>query len=68
MTAVIRSRPERPSGEGWFYSAEQQLLTQFRSDASALHSEWLELLTFSWIPPTATGAANHQADAAPQRP
>ena len=42
---------EKPNGEGWLYSEEQQLLTQFRSDARTLHAKWVELRTFTWIPP-----------------
>ena len=43
--------PEKPGSEGWLYSEEQQLLTQFRSDAATLHAKWVELRTFTWIPP-----------------
>ena len=31
--------PEKPGSEGWLYSEEQQLLTQFRSDAATLHAK-----------------------------
>ena len=41
---------EKPGGEGWLYSEEQQLLTQFRADARTLHAKWMELRTFTWIP------------------
>ena len=45
-------KPEgKPCGEGWLYSEEQQLLTQFRADARTLHAKWVELRTFTWIPP-----------------
>ena len=41
----------KPCGEGWLYSEEQQLLTQFRADARTLHAKCVELRTFTWIPP-----------------
>ena len=43
--------PEKPGGVGWLYSEEQQLLTQFRSDAATLHAKWVEVRTFSWVRP-----------------
>ena len=43
--------PEKPGGEGWLYSEEQQLRTQFRADARTLRAKWVELWTFTWIPP-----------------
>ena len=43
--------PQKAGGEGWFYSEEQQLLTQFRADARTLHAKWVELRTFTWVPP-----------------
>ena len=42
---------QKTGGEGWFYSEEQQLLTQFHADARTLHAKWVELRTFTWIPP-----------------
>ena len=57
---------EKPNGEGWLYSEEQQLLTQFRADTRTLHAKWVELRTFTWIA-TQPSPANHQTNAAPQR-
>ena len=42
---------QKTGGEGWFYSEEQQLLTQFHTDARTLHAKWVELRTFTWVPP-----------------
>ena len=42
---------QKTGGEGWFYSEEQQLLTQFHADARTLHAKWVELRTFTWVPP-----------------
>ena len=42
---------QKTGGEGWFYSEEQQLLTQLHADARTLHAKWVELRTFTWVPP-----------------
>ena len=42
---------EQPGVEGSLDSEEQQLLTQFRSDAATLHAKWVEVRTFSWVRP-----------------
>ena len=42
---------QKTGGEGWFYSEEQQLLTQFHADARTLHAKWVELRSFTWVPP-----------------
>ena len=46
-----REPEEKPGGEGWLYSEEQLLLTQFRADDRTLHAKCVELRTFTWIPP-----------------
>ncbi|MDA9700184.1 hypothetical protein N9U74_03365 [Synechococcus sp. AH-736-M02] len=30
--------PEKPSGEGWLVSPEQQLLCQFKPDSATIHA------------------------------
>ena len=60
--------PEKHGSEGWLYSEEQQLLTQFRSDAATLHAKWVELRTFTWIPPQNPVPQNTRRMLHPNRP
>ena len=46
--------PERQGGEGWLYSEQQQLLTQFGPSTPTVHSKWVELRTYHWNPPRNT--------------
>ena len=32
--------PEKPGGEGWLVSPEQQLLCQFKPDTATVHAQW----------------------------
>ena len=32
--------PEKPGGEGWLVSPEQQLLCQFKPDSATVHAQW----------------------------
>ena len=43
--------PEKPGGEGWMVSSEQQLLCQFKADSATVHAQWVEVRTYSWAPP-----------------
>ena len=43
--------PEKPGGEGWLVSADQQKLVQFKPSMATVHAQWVEVLTFSRIPP-----------------
>ena len=36
-------RPEKPGGECWLVSAEQQLLCQFIPDSATVHAQWVAL-------------------------
>ena len=55
--------PEKPGGEGWLVSPEQQLLSQFKADSATVHAQWVAVSTYRWAPPHSTSAANPQADA-----
>jgi len=43
--------PEKPGGEGWLVSPEQQLLCQFKPDSETVHAQWVAVRTYSWVPP-----------------
>ena len=43
--------PEKPGGEGWLVSPEQQLLCQFKADMATVHAQWVAVRTYSWVPP-----------------
>nr|WP_115093539.1 DUF1651 domain-containing protein [Synechococcus sp. UW106] len=43
--------PEKPGGEGWLVSLEQQLLCQFKPDSATVHAQWVAVRTYSWVPP-----------------
>ena len=43
--------PEKPGGEGWLYSEQQQKVVQFIPDAPTAHGQWVILRTFHWRPP-----------------
>ena len=42
---------EKPEGEGWLVSPEQQLVCQFKPDTATAHSQWVAIRTFHWRPP-----------------
>ena len=42
---------QKPGGEGWLYSEQQQKLCHFKPSMATVHAQWVEVLTFSWIPP-----------------
>ena len=43
--------PEKPGGEGWLYSEQQQKLCHFKPSMATVHAQWVEVRTFQWIPP-----------------
>ena len=43
--------PEKPGGEGWLVSPEQQLLCQFKADSATVHAQCVAVRTYSWVPP-----------------
>ena len=43
--------PEKPGGEGWLVSPEQQLVCQFKPDSATVHAQWVAVRTYSWVPP-----------------
>ena len=43
--------PEKPGGEGWFFSEQQQRLCHFKSSMATVHAQWVEKRTFGWVPP-----------------
>ena len=43
--------PEKPGGEGWLVSPEQQLLCQFKPDSATVHAQWVAVRTYRWVPP-----------------
>ena len=43
--------PEKPGGEGWLYSGQQQRLCHFKPAMATVHAQWVEVRTFSWVPP-----------------
>ena len=43
--------PEKPGGEGWLVSPEQQLLCQFKPDTATVHAQWVAVRTYRWVPP-----------------
>ena len=43
--------PEKPGGEGWLVSPEQQLLCQFKADSATVHAQWLAVRHDRWVPP-----------------
>ena len=43
--------PEKPGGEGWLVSAEQQLVCQFKPDRATVHAQWVSVRTYRWVPP-----------------
>ena len=43
--------PEKPGGEGWLYSEQQQKLCHFKPSMATVHAQWVEVRTFHWIPP-----------------
>ncbi len=47
----INPAPEKPGGEGWLVSPEQQLLCQFESDMATVNAQWVAVSTYRWVPP-----------------
>mgnify|MGYP002000923045 CR=1 FL=1 len=43
--------PQKPGGEGWLFSEQQQKLCHFKPSMSTVHARWVEVRTFSWVPP-----------------
>ena len=41
---------QKHGGEGWLYSEQQQKLCHFKPSMATVHAQWVEVLTFSWIP------------------
>ena len=44
-------QPELHGGEGWLVHESQQLLVQFKPDTPTIHTRWVALRTFHWVPP-----------------
>lgn len=42
---------EKPDGEGWLVSPEQQKVVQFKHDLATAHVQWVAVRTYSWVPP-----------------
>lgn len=36
---------------GWLYSEQQQKLCHFNPSMTTVHTQWVEVRTFSWVPP-----------------
>jgi len=65
---------EKPGGEGWLYSAQQQRLCHFKPAMATVHAQWVEVRTFSWVPPrtpkdraAVTQQTHHPANSEPKR-
>ena len=43
--------PQKPGGEGWLYSEQQQKLCPFKPSMATVHAQWVEVRTFTWVPP-----------------
>ena len=43
--------PEKAGGEGWLYSEQQQKLCHFKPDTATVHSQWVAIRTYSYVPP-----------------
>ena len=43
--------PEKPGGEGWLVSPEQQLLFKFKPDSATGHAQSVAVRTYRWVPP-----------------
>ena len=43
--------PQKPGGEGWLYSEQQQKLCHFKPSMATVHAQWVEVRTFTWVPP-----------------
>ena len=43
--------PQKPGGEGWLYSEQQQKLCHFKPDTATVHAQWVALRTYSYAPP-----------------
>ena len=41
---------QKPGGEGWLYSQQQQKLCHFKPSMATVHAQWVEGRTFSWVP------------------
>ncbi|MCB4377560.1 DUF1651 domain-containing protein [Synechococcus sp. MU1650] len=44
--------PEKPGGEGWLVSPEQQLLCQFKPDSATVYAQWVAVRTYRCVPPS----------------
>ena len=43
--------PPKPGSEGWLYSEQQQKLCHFKPSMATVHTHWVEVRTFSRVPP-----------------
>ena len=43
--------PEKAGSEGWLYSEQQQKLCHFKPDTATVHSQWVAIRTYSYVPP-----------------
>ena len=43
--------PAKPGGEGWLFNKQQERLVHFKPAMATAHAQWVEVRTFSWIPP-----------------
>ena len=47
-----RDNPAKAGGEGWLVNAQHQTVVQFKPDGFTVHSEWVAVRTYSWVPPS----------------
>ena len=45
-----RKHPVKPSGEGWLFSEQQQLVCHFKPDTPSIHAQWVAVRTYMKIP------------------
>ena len=43
--------PQKAGGEGWLYSEQQQKLCHFKPDTATVHSQWVAIRIYSYVPP-----------------
>ena len=43
--------PQKPGGECWLYSEQQQKLCHFKPSMATVHAQWVAVRTYSWVSP-----------------
>ena len=52
--------PDKPGGEGWLFSEQQRKLCHFKPSMATVHAQWVEVRTFSWVPPRSPMRLTHR--------